>query len=178
MKIYIALIRGINVGGHHKLPMAELRKVLGNCGLNNVQTYIQSGNVVFESESTDHKVLEKTIANAITLNFGFEVPVIVKTPDAIAKILDNCPFSLEEKERSYFILLNKVPEDKFINDILNITYEDEQFHIINDCLYFHSSHGYGRTKFNMKTFEKKLQVIGTSRNYKTMLKLLAMSNPE
>ena len=178
MKTYIALIRGINVGGHNKLPMAELRTVLNLAGLSNVQTYIQSGNVIFKSNINDLKALETKISNIISSNFEFEVPVIVKSPNAFKKILECCPFLPEEMEKSYFILLDRIPDKELVAEVSKMTFIDEQFQIIKDCLYFHSAHGYGRTKFNMKTFEKKLQVVGTSRNYKTMLKLLALSRPE
>ncbi|MBO6605757.1 DUF1697 domain-containing protein [Psychroserpens sp.] len=178
MKTYIALIRGINVGGHNKLPMAELRVALEDVGLQKVRTYIQSGNVIFQSPKSVLIALETIISKVIASIFGFQVPVIVKTPNAIKTILDHCPFSAEEKEKSHFILLNKVPDKMLVDQVSSLTFEDEYYYIIDDCLYFYSSHGYGRTKFNMKTFEKKLQVVGTSRNYKTMLKLLALSSTE
>jgi uncharacterized protein (DUF1697 family) len=175
MKTYIALLRGINVGGHKKVPMAELRDVLSKAGLQNVQTYIQSGNVVFQS-SEIVKELESKIQKGIMAHFGFEVPVIVKTNAELQLIFDSCPFEKEIKEKTYFILLNKIPSTKLINEVKDITYENEEVVIIKNCLYFYSSLGFGQTKFNLNFYERKLKVIGTSRNYNTMVKLLSLSS--
>ncbi|MFG6685708.1 DUF1697 domain-containing protein [Mariniflexile sp. HNIBRBA6329] len=175
MKTYIALLRGINVGGHKKVPMTVLRDLLTTAGFQKVQTYIQSGNVIFQS-TAEVSELEKTIQNLILNHFGFEVSVIVKTNQELQAILNNCPFSEERKMESYFIMLSAIPDHNLVDDVAKITYENEEVIIKNDALYFYSSTGYGRTKFNMNTYERKLKVIGTSRNYKTMLKLLSLSS--
>lgn len=175
MKTYIALLRGINVGGHKKVPMAELRDVLTKAGLQKVQTYIQSGNVVFQSTEKT-KELEDKIQNAILAYFGFEVSVIVKTRSELQTIFDACPFEKEIKVKTYFILLNKIPNAELVNEVKGITYENEEVVIIKDCLYFYSLLGFGQTKFNMNSYERKLKVIGTSRNYNTMVKLLSLSS--
>jgi uncharacterized protein (DUF1697 family) len=175
MKTYIALLRGINVGGHKKVPMAELREVLTNNGFQKVQTYIQSGNVVFQSSEDNIQNIELAIQKAIIGHFGFDVPVIVKTNKELQTIFDSYPFSKAKKEKSYFVILNKIPELELIQDVEKLSYENEEFIIKKDCIYFFSSIGYGRTKFNMNSFERKLKVKGTSRNYNTMIKLLSLS---
>ena len=176
MNTYIILLRGINVGGHKKVPMAELRELLSKSGFENVQTYIQSGNIILQSSQSDIKGIESSIQKSIIDHFGFEIPVIAKTRKELQIIFDTCPFSEEKKENSYFVMLNEIPKTEFVNVVTDITFENEEFVIIKDCIYFHSSVGYGRTKFNMNSFEKKLNVKATSRNYKTTVKLLAMSN--
>ncbi|WP_111309359.1 DUF1697 domain-containing protein [Confluentibacter sediminis] len=174
MKTYIALLKGINVGGHKKVPMAELRELLKNAKFQNVQTYIQSGNVIFQSSERPSQ-LENKIQKLIVTQFGFEVSVIVKTNKELQIIFEACPFSKEKKENSYFIILNKIPETSLLKEVDKIPYENEEVVIKNDCLYFYCSTGYGKTKFNMNTYERKLKVIGTARNYNTMLKLLSLS---
>ncbi|MBP0903532.1 DUF1697 domain-containing protein [Mariniflexile gromovii] len=174
MPIYIALLRGVNVGGHKKVPMATLRDLLTAAGFQKVQTYIQSGNVIFQS-TAEASELEKTIQNLILNHFGFEVSVILKTNKELQAILNNCPFSEEKKMESYFIMLNKIPDTSLVDEVAKIAYENEEVIIKKDALYFYSSTGYGRTKFNMNTSERKLKVVGTSRNYKTMVKLLSLS---
>lgn len=178
MKVFIALLRGVNVGGHNKLPMAELRSELDIAGFKKVKTYIQSGNVIFHSELQNTKEIESNVASVINSKFGLDIPVIVKTSEDIQLLLDLCPFIPEQKEKSYFILLSAIPDHALVDEVSNITFENEYFEIIKDCLYFFASKGYGRTKFKMKTFEKKLNVIGTARNYNTMLKLLGLSSSE
>ncbi len=175
MNTYIALLRGINVGGHKKVPMAELRELLTKSGFKNVKTYIQSGNIILQSSEVSLAKIENTIQKSIQSYFGFEVPVIVKTRKELEVIFDSCPFSEEKKENSYFILFNEIPLKELVDEVLKISYENEVFVIIKDCLYLHSSIGYGNSKFNMNSFEKKLKVKATSRNYKTMVKLLSLS---
>ena len=173
MKTYVAFLRGINVGGHKKVTMTVLRDLLAKTGFQNVQTYIQSGNVIFQS-SEKASELEKTIQNSILNHFGFEVSVLVKTNKEIQTILTNCPFSEAKKMESYYIILNRIPETNLVEEAAKITYVNEEIIIKKDCLYFYSSAGYGRTKFNMNTYERKLKVVCTSRNHKTMVKLLSL----
>ena len=175
MTTYIALLRGINVGGHKKVPMAELRKLLTKIGLGNVQTYIQSGNIIFHSSVKNKEELEQKIHTEIQDYFGFNVSVLVRTGSDLQRIFDDCPFNNEKKENSYFMLLHTNPNDELIQIASEKIYEDEDYQIINDCLYLYCHKGYGQSKFNMNYFEKKLQTNATTRNFKTMVKLLSLS---
>lgn len=175
MITYIALLRGINVGGHRKVPMAELKTLLTHRGLLDVRTYIQSGNVVFRSTEDSTKALEKLIKDAISDHFGFDVSVLVKTPEQLKRIFEDCPFKQAQKEQSYFAILSDVPSKDLVAIASEKVYADEFYHILNDCIYFYAKNGYGNAKFNLNYFEKNLQVSATARNYKTMLKLLSMS---
>ena len=176
MQTYIALLRGINVGGHKKVPMAELRELLTNSKLKNVQTYIQSGNVVFQSSNKDSKNLEKGIQKSILDHFEFEVPVLVKKREELSAIYNNCPFSEEKKEESYFVLLSEFPDKDLVLEASLKIYPDDEYIIKNNCIYLFCAKGYGRSKFNLNYFEKKLNVNATARNYKTMVKLLSLSD--
>lgn len=176
MITYIALLRGINVGGHKKVPMVELRELLTNSGLENVQTYIQSGNVVFESLEGDTKDLESKIRKVILDCFGFDVFVLVRTRKQLKKIFDNCPFPEDKKVNSYFAMLTELPNKDLVKEAVEKTYENEEYVILNDGLYFYCGNGYGNAKFNLNFFERKLKVAATSRNYKTMVKLLSLSD--
>ncbi|TCK65212.1 uncharacterized protein (DUF1697 family) [Winogradskyella wandonensis] len=174
MSIFVVLLRGINVGGHRKVPMSELRELLANSGYANVQTYIQSGNVVLQSTLNSEEIklqIEETILN----HFGFEVTVLVKTNDELKAIFNACPFQNEEKEKSYFMILDAAPNAEGFDEVLNLEYCGEKVHITESCIYFFSANGYGRTKFNSNFFERKLKINATARNHKTMLKLLAMA---
>jgi len=170
MNTYIALLRGINVGGHKKTPMAE------KSGLINVKTYIQSGNVVFQSKEKKASKLKDLIKNAIVKHFGFEVPIFVKRPSEIQSIIDACPFSKEEKLLSYFTLLQDTPSTDLVDHVRDIKYPNEVFVITSDCIYFYSAAGYGNAKYNNSFFEKKLKVSMTARNYRTMIKLIEMAS--
>lgn len=175
MKTYVALIRGINVGGHKKVPMAILRDVLNKADFQDVKTYIQSGNIVFKSIEKNSKTIERIIQKSIESYFSFLVPVIVKTKEELQFIFDSCHLSDEKRRESYFVLFNDIPDSELVKEVESITFENEEFSIVRDCLYFYSSTGYGRTKFNMNSIEKKLKVNATSRNFKTIVKLLEIA---
>ncbi len=175
MSIYIALLKGINVGGHKKVPMAELRDLLRESRFKNVRTYIQSGNVVFQSSSDNIQNIEDTIQKAIISHFGFEVSVLVRTRNELLRIFDDCPFSEEKKLKSYFTMLQDTPKEELVRIASEKVYEGEEYQIIKDCIYFFCEKGYGQAKFNMNFFERKLKTTATSRNYNTMVKLLSLS---
>ena len=172
---YVALLKGINVGGHKKTPMAELREILTKAGFSNVSTYIQSGNVFIETEEVSIEAIESKISMAIKDHFGFEVLVMVKTHEELQRIFDNCPFGEDEKTASYFMLLHQKPTSETIALASEKVYENEYYQITEDCLYYYSPKGMGKSKFNANFFEKKLETFITARNYKTMLKLLSLS---
>lgn len=172
---YIVLLRGINVGGHRKVHMAELRDLLANIGFCDIKTYVQSGNVVFKVAETNVKDIEKSIQKSIIDHFGFEVLVMARTRQQLQKIFDDCPFSEDKKINSYFAILSHVPQEDLVQKAYEKTYDDEEYSIINDCIYFYSEKGYGKAKFSLNYFERKLNVNATARNYKTMLKLLSLS---
>lgn len=174
MKTYIALIRGINVSGHKKILMADLRQLFENLGFQEVQTYIQSGNVVFHSfaKAMDCEAL---IFEAIKTQYGWEVPVLVKTAPEIKSILDNCPFSEEIKEKSYFVLLQSIPSSENVSITNSISYPNEEFVITKSCVYLYSELGAAKAKLSTNFFERKLKVNATARNYRTMNKLLEIA---
>lgn len=175
MITYLAFLRGINVGGHNKIPMQDLRTLLSDIGLKYVKTYIQTGNVVFKTYQTDIQKLTLKIENAITENFQFTIPVLIKTPEDISNLLSKCPFNQTEKESSYFALLfNDITETQ--NNLINtFSFPNEKFEAIKDCIYLYSSTGYSRAKANNNFFEKKIKLTATTRNYKTLVKMISLS---
>ncbi|GGH35701.1 hypothetical protein IA57_07180 [Mangrovimonas yunxiaonensis] len=175
MPTFIALLRGINVAGQKKVPMAALREVLTKSGLEQVRTYIQSGNVIFEANNKNTQQLAEDIHKSIKAYFGFEVPILIKTPTQLQQILDACPFPETQKQNSYFSLLYATPRQELIDEVSTIKYPNETVSITKNCIYFYCSAGYGRTKYNNNFFERKLNVTATARNYKTMVKLLSLS---
>jgi uncharacterized protein (DUF1697 family) len=178
MNTYIALLKGINVGGHKKVPMADLREVLTTSGFENVKTYIQSGNVILESSEDNSLKIEARIQETIQSHFGFEVSVLVKTRADLKRIFDASPFSEQKKIKSYFTMLSNTPSDDLVALASEKVYEGEEYYIINDCIYFYCEAGYGKAKFSMNYFERKLETTGTARNYNTMVKLLALSKTD
>ncbi|MCP4975949.1 MAG: DUF1697 domain-containing protein [Maribacter sp.] len=176
---YIALLRGINVGGHKKIKMADLRLLFEGLGYKDVMTYIQSGNVVFKSDVNGIRKLENQISEAIKSNYGFEVPVLVKTRTEINKILGNNPFKDPEdlaNNKVYFVLLKEIPHRDDIEMTSKIIFENEKFVISRECVFIRYDVGAGKAKCGINFFESKLKVASTSRNYRTMTKLLELSS--
>lgn len=176
MNTYIALLRGINVGGHKKILMTDLRVLLEELNFKKVQTYIQSGNIVFQSSNGNISAIENAIKNKILKLYGFEVPVLVKTQQELKSIFNNCPFLEKKKVNSYFMPLFTNPSAKLIKDLNLVKSPNEEFFITENCVYFYCNIGYGKIKFGNNFFERKLKVSATARNYKTMVKLLEMAS--
>lgn len=176
MKTYIALLRGINVSGQKKILMADLRKLLSEVGLQNAQTYIQSGNVVFESDVENRTILEEKIYEVILSNYGFEVPILVTSGENLSSVLDNNPFAQEDPKKQYFVLLKSNPEVSLVDKLNKIEYQNEDFHITNECVYLACHKGGGNAKLNNNLIERKLKVQATTRNLRTMQKLVEMAN--
>jgi uncharacterized protein (DUF1697 family) len=178
MQTYIAILRGINVSGSKLIKMEELRNVLTSSGFRNVQTYIQSGNVIFREEKTNASELEKRIAEIISDRFNFYVPVIVVEITELKSILDHNPF-LNDKSREaeylHITFLSEVPGYEKAEGINKIMVQNDEFKIFGKAVYLYCPGGYGKTKLNNSFFENKLKVTATTRNWKTSNELLKIS---
>ena len=171
MNKYIILLRGINVSGKNKLPMQDLRELLDGLGYLNVQTYIQSGNIILDTHEKKAEVIIK-IHEAILNRFGYDVPVIIKTVSEVRKVITEYPFPIENPKIVAFVFLNQKTTETEI-DIKGIL--EDEYHIDNDMVYIYCPTGFGKTKLSNNLFERKLKVTATTRNYNTTMKLLELS---
>ena len=176
MNQYIVLLKGINVGGHKKIPMAELRQLMTNNGFQEVHTYIQSGNIILKTNENEIYKIEDRISKSILDYFGFEVSVLVKTRKELQRIFDESPFSQDKKKASYFMMLHDTPDETAAKEASEKIYEGEEYQIINDCIYYFYEKGLGQSKFNVNFFERRFKTFTTARNYNTMVKLLSLSS--
>ena len=176
MKRYITFLRGINVGGQKKIKMADLCDLLEKKGLKNVKTYIQSGNVFFETTENSEEKLSVHITNCITNEFGFEVPVIIKTHEQLLKIREAYPFTKAEDKNKYFTLLQTGADAALVNEFNALKFATEDYQITKECVYLNCKQGAGKAKLNNNLIEKKLQIIATTRNLKTIEKMLALTS--
>jgi len=178
MSVYIAILRGINVSGQKMIKMAELRVHLAEIKLTNIQTYIQSGNIVFESEGMSSSDLEIAIQNKIKEKYGFDVPVLVKTPDELKDAVKRNPFIKEiedDPKKVYITFLAHTPELTKVEALKVVDYSPEKYVIVGKVVYIFPPNGYGNAKMNNNFFEKKLKVVATTRNWKTVNVLIEMS---
>jgi len=181
MTIYIALLRGVNVGGKNKIKMAELRNSLETIGLSNVQTYIQSGNILFESDESE-KQLRLRIERKIEEDFGLLLAVIIRTAAELDLLAENCPFSKEavaeaeaasEVESLYVSLLLETPSKEVVERLHAYRSVRDEFIVNGRDIYllFHHSVRNSKLVSNLN----KLDITMTMRNWKTINKLNALA---
>lgn len=180
--IYIALLRGINVGGKNKIKMAELRDVLTGIGLSHVRTYIQSGNILFESEQEEN-TLKMQMEQAIKNQFGFAVSVILRTKDEWEKMIQNCPFTDEDIKKAqstavgeslYVTMLEQVPDLAKVQQLEASNFGEDQYKIVGRDVYLLFHHSIRNSKLAYQV--EKLSSPSTTRNWKTIDKLYALAS--
>lgn len=174
MTIYIALLRGINVGGHKRIKMADLKQLLETMGLRMVKTYIQSGNVLFESEEKAD-LLRRRIEEEINKKFGFPVSVILRTAQEFEQIFNNCPFptdSLPEGESVNVAFLSGIPSQEGVDYLRTVESGRDEYKIEGKDVYLY----FGQSILDSKMAAQlpKLGVQATVRNWKTVTKLATM----
>jgi uncharacterized protein (DUF1697 family) len=175
VKTWVALFRGINVGGNNILPMKELVATLEGVGCQDVATYIQSGNVVFQSEETDASMLSDRIATAVKESHGFEPRVLVLGPEVVERAVRSNPFREAESEPKslHVYFLASSPGRPGLEALEEIKGYREQFVLDGDVLYLHAPDGVGRSRLAANA-ERLLGVSATARNWRTVNKLLTM----
>ena len=180
MEAFIAILRGINVSGHKKILMADLKALFEELQFLEVQTYIQSGNVVFKSpQKISDLKLAATIEKALLKRYGFEVPVIARTREALQKVILSNPFATEkgmDLKKLHVTFLSEVPAKEKVEAVNKSEPAADRFLIGSREIYLHTPGGYGNTKLSNTFFEKKLQVTATTRNWNTVITLAEMAS--
>lgn len=174
----IALLRGINVGGHRKIKMADLKAMFAGMGFGAVQTYIQSGNVIFQATEPEQP-LRQRIEQQIEVVFGFPVTVALRTTDEWARIIADCPYTpdaLKEDESLYVALLADTPSQAGIERMLASNAAPDEFHILGREVYLLYRQSMRDTQLTNYLLENRLGVAATSRNWRTMTALAAMGD--
>lgn len=176
MNTFIGLLRGINVGGNNKLPMKELVTVLEGLGLRNVATYIQSGNVVFQSERTDTAALAGEITAAIGKSHGFAPQMFLLTTAELQAAITANPFPEGEPEPKSLLLffLDALPVNLDLQPLEKLKTENERFALIDKVFYLHAPDGMGRSKLAEKVGQG-WKVGITARNWRTVTTLREMA---
>jgi uncharacterized protein (DUF1697 family) len=175
---FIALLRGINVGGHKIIKMDQLRKAFEGLGFEDVVTYVQSGNVVFKSPKNTSADLSRKIEEMLLRRFSMSVPVIVRTAEEVGEVLRNNPFLKErgtDVSKLHVTFLSHTPQKAAIRGLDAIAAGVDQFHYCGQEIYLHCPNGFGGTKLSINAFEKVLAVGATTRNWNTVNKLYEMA---
>ena len=171
MATYIALLRGINVGGK-RMKMADVSEMFEQLGYENVQTILASGNVIFESDETDTASIISAIEAAIVERFGFESRIILRTPQTLQSAIENAPFTqaqLAEAKFAHIMFLSDNPTQENFEALLawHKGKGNEVMTLNERELYIYYTDGAGRSKLTTNNIEKHLKVIGTARNWNT-----------
>jgi len=170
--MYISFLKGINVGGHHKVDMKDLKKIYEQAGYSNVMTYLNTGNVIFDSD--DNRDLIGKIKSLISEKYDFDISVMVLTEADLVELVASYQFEIDEKKNRYVTLFSNQVNEKLENMILLSKRESDQFQIHETHLNLYVPEGYGKSKLTNSFIEKHSGVSCTTRNMNTMEKLLSI----
>jgi uncharacterized protein (DUF1697 family) len=173
---YVALLRGINVGGKNLLPMKDLVGIFVQAGCTNVRTYIQSGNVLFSIPAPLLKGLPDCVTERIQALFGYRVPIVIRTPEQLARTIRDNPFLLagESEKTLYVCFLADQPTALAVAKLDPDRSAPDAFRVVNREIYLHLPNGAARSKLTNAYFDGKLSTMCTARNWATVLKLFEM----
>lgn len=173
---YAAFLRGINVGGRNKIKMETLRETFAALGYKNVKTYINSGNVIFETAKTDEKKLAAKIESAIEKAFALKIKTMVRTFDEIREIIEDNPFAGQfenDKDLHVLFLDESLPEQKK-NLLLSNDSENERIAVRNREIFCVLRRGVSESLLGKDFVGKKLKVSATARNWQTVKKIAGL----
>ncbi len=172
----MALLRGINLGSHNKVPMSELRSLLAAAGFEDVRTILQSGNVVVTPPGKGQSRVGATIEKAIEGEIGLAIRVMTRTREEMAAIVAGNPFLEPSADPKFLhaVFLEMAPAQDRVSDLDPDRSPPDRFKVSGREIYVQYPGGSGRSKLNLDYFEKKLGVAGTARNWNTVTKVLAM----
>ena len=173
MKTWIILIRGINVGGNNIVPMQKLREILEQAGYTNVRTYIQTGNVVFDSEITTKAAICKAVGNCMEAGFGFRPRILALSANKLKNIIKDNPFpkAVETPKFLHVFFLARPAENADLAVLETVKAHNERFYISKDAAYLHLPDGVWKSKLAAK-LEACLGVEATARNWRSVGKIL------
>ena len=179
MEKYIAILRGINVSGSKMIKMDSLKLSMMELNFKKIETYIQSGNLIFEYAKTNQHNLADLIKHKIQESFGFQIPVIVKNAEEMNVVITNNPFVNIHKEaidKLHVTFLSAEPVNALKYTLTGIKSDSDEFYIDRNVVYLFCPNGYGRTKLTNNYFETKLKIAATTRNWKTVIKVTGIVN--
>ena len=171
MPVYVALLRGINLGGHKKIKMDELRAALAAMGFDDVKTYIQSGNVVFKAAKISDKALSKKIEATILSKFGHSVSVIIRTAEEIEQLIANNPFLKQpdiDQTKLHVMFLREPPAQSAVQQLETLVLKPDQFRFLAKELYFYLPNGVAESVVMKKPIDRVLAIPTTMRNWRTV----------
>jgi uncharacterized protein (DUF1697 family) len=178
MTVVVSMLRGVNLAGNRRIKMDALKTLYESLGLRNVQTYIQSGNVIFGTEARDLVRLAKRIENGIERTFGFRSAVIIRTASDLRDVIGRNPFATRpgiDSRKLLVTFLASHPDEEARDLFLKVKVDPEEFRIDGRELYIYFPNGMARPKLSPALVDKTLKTAGTGRNWNTVTKLLEIA---
>lgn len=175
---YVSLLRGINVGGRHKLLMRELAAMFVEAGCEDVRTYIQSGNVVFRADPSLADGLSARITTAIAASHGYQLPVVIRTAADLARVVRGNPFLADgaDPTRLYVGFLAEAPDPAKVARLDPDRSPPDAFEVRGDAVYLHFPNGVARSKLTNDYLDRTLGTVSTIRNWRTVCRLHEMAS--
>ena len=170
MKRFIAFLRAVNVGGTTIIKMTDLKRMFESFGLANVETYIQTGNVIFDSSESKASVLEQQIERQLEEGSGKRIRLFVRTIREVVSMVEECPFYPKQAETVHVAILEKKPDQKSIDRLMSLCSAADDF-AVKDREVFNLRRNRDKSVFSNNMVEKTLGVAGTTRNLTTIKKL-------
>ena len=172
---YVALLRGINVGGKNRLPMADLRDIFTAAGCAAVRTYIQSGNAVFKATDDLAEAVPELVAQAILQRFGYETTVVVRSGEEMRQVASSNPFDTSGDPRFLHVaFLRDTPGAEAVSSLDPERSPPDEFAVRGRDVYLRYPNGVARSKLTNEYLASRLQTVSTMRNWRTVLRLLEM----
>ncbi len=176
--MHICMLRGVNVGGQNKIKMDDLKALFVGLGHCDVNTYIQSGNVVFKGPAGDVSDLASAIEKRIARDLDLRVTALVRTTAELSRVIEDNPFIGQgaEPAKLYVTFLAGSPDPAVVRGLDVKNTEPDEFSIVDREIYVHCPNGYARTKLNNTFWERKLRVAATTRNWNTVNRLIELAS--
>ena len=173
--INVALLRGINAGGKNTLPMKQLAAMFQAAGCGDVQTYIQSGNVLFRAAPSLAERIPSLISDKILSTFGFTIPIVTRTARELQEIVQANPFTAVEENKLLVFFLTDLPDPERIAELDPNRSPGDEFAVLGREIFAHYPNGVARSKLTHSYFESRLSTTSTNRNLRTVKKLLELA---
>jgi uncharacterized protein (DUF1697 family) len=173
---WVALLRGVNLGSRNKISMPRLRELFGELGYDDVQTYVQSGNVLFRSP-TPRRKLTHEVESEIRRRFGLEISVLLRSRSELRATVARNPFAERQSDptKLHVTFLAGAPRRDRVAALQEKRFEPDEFRVTGNAVYLHCPQGYGRSKLSNAFFEQQLGVGGTTRNWRTVTALAELA---
>lgn len=173
VKDYVALLRGINVGGKI-VGMSDLRSSFGAFGAEGVETYLRSGNVIFSHDMANPEMLSAGLGEMLGEKCGFEISVLIRDRDEMRRVVGEMPFENMDRSKIHVTFLSSAPAGMQLHGAEQAASVDEEIRLSGKHVYLYCPEGYGSTRLSNNFLERKLKVSATTRNWRSVNAILTM----